>query len=71
MARNDCKLNYNENAIFAIDCKDFIPVYCGEKSVKCSYCGSTYAAECMKNSVCLTCGFCMVGVQTIGLVTGS
>lgn len=71
MARNDHKLNYNENSMFTIDCKDFIPVYCGDKYVKCSYCGSTYMAECMNNNVCLTCGFCTIGVQTIGLVTGS
>jgi len=70
-ARNEHKLNYNESASFSIDCKDFIPIYGGDTSIKCSYCGSVYADEAMKNKVCLTCTFTSVGVQTIGLVTGS
>ena len=71
MARNEHELNYDESASFAIDCKDFVPVYSGDKSVRCSYCGSVYAGDSMKGQVCLTCGFCTVGVQTLGLVTGS
>jgi len=70
MARNEHKLNYNESASFNIDCQNFTPIYGGEKSVKSSYCGSTYADEEMKNKVCLTNGFTLVGVETIGLVTG-
>lgn len=71
MARNEHELNYNENSTFSIDCKDFVPIYAGETNVTCSYCGSSYKDEGMKGMVCLTCGFCAVGVSTIGLVTGS
>jgi len=71
MARNEHTLNYNENATFAIDCKDFVPIYAGDNSLKCSYCGSVYSDENMKGKVCLTCNFCVVGVDTIGLVAGS
>ena len=70
-ARNEHKLNYNESASFSIDCRDFIPIYGGDPSFKCSYCGSVYADESMKNKACYTCEFTLVGVQTIGLVTGS
>lgn len=70
-ARNEHKLNYNESASFSIDCNNFIPIYAGDTSFKCSYCGSAYADENMKNKVCRTCDFTLVGVQTIGLVTGS
>merc|ERR1711935_267758 len=70
MARNEHTLNYNENAAFTIDCKDFVPIYAGEESVKCSYSGSTYKGTDMKGKVDLTDGFCTVGVETIGLVTG-
>ena len=70
MARNEHTLNYNESASFAIDCKDFVPIYAGESSVKCSYCGSVYKDESTKNKVCITCNFSAVGVDTIGLVTG-
>ena len=71
MARNEHNLNYNESTSFTIDCRDFVPIQAGANSVKCSYCGSTYADEGMRNHLCLTCGFCAVGVETIGLVTGS
>ena len=71
MARNEHQLNYNENAAFAIDCKDFAPIYTGEPSVKCSYCGSQYKDESTRNKICITCGFCAAGVDTIGLVTGA
>jgi len=70
MARNEHTLNYKENAAFSIDCKDFVPVYTGEECVKCSYCGSTYKGSSMKGQVCVTDGFCTVGLETIGLVTG-
>jgi coatomer protein complex subunit alpha (xenin) len=70
MARNENQLNYDETKAFAIDCKVFAPVYAGDASVQCSYCSSTYAGEDMKNKLCLTCSFCVVGIKTIGLVTG-
>jgi coatomer protein complex subunit alpha (xenin) len=71
MARNEHNLNYNESSSFTIDCRDFVPIPAGTGAVKCSYCGSTYADEAMRNHLCMTCGFCSVGVETIGLVTGS
>lgn len=71
MARNEYELNYNESVPFKIDCSTFNPIYSGNSSVKCSFCGSEYADDAMKNEVCLTCTFCSIGVQTIGLVTGS
>merc|ERR1739844_368894 len=55
-ARNEHKLNYNESATFSIDCRDFIPIYGGDPNLKCSYCGSVYADENMKNKTCFTCG---------------
>lgn len=70
MARNEHTLNYNENAQFTIDCKDFVPIYSGEESVKCSYSGSAYKGTDMKGKVDLTDGFCTIGIDTIGLVTG-
>ena len=69
MARNEHELNYKENAAFTIDCKDFVPIYAGEESVKCSYCGSTYKGSSMKGKTCITDGFCTVGIDTIGLVS--
>ncbi|GFH51498.1 hypothetical protein CTEN210_07974 [Chaetoceros tenuissimus] len=71
MARNEHELNYDESQSFKIDCKDFVPIYAGSSSAKCSFCGSEYGDESMKNQVCLSCTFCTVGVNTIGLVTGS
>ena len=71
MARNEHDLNYDESVSFTIDCSNFAPIKAGQPSIKCSYCGSNYADSAMKNKVCLTCNFCTVGVQTIGLVTGS
>ena len=70
MARNEHELNYDETKTFEIDCSTFNPIYAGEPSVTCSYCGSSYAGEGMKNKTCVTCNFCTVGIQTIGLVTG-
>lgn len=70
MARNEHTLNYNENATFSIDAQEFLPIYSGDQSVKCSYTGSTYKGSAMKGKVDVTCGFCKVGVECIGLVTG-
>ena len=70
MARNEHTLDYKENANFSICCKGFVPIYSGEECVKCSYCGSAYKGSSMKGQVCMTDGFCTVGVETIGLVTG-
>ncbi len=71
MARNEHELNYSESSTFVIDCANFLPIYAGESAVNCSYCGSAYAGASMKGQVCLTCGFCVVGIQTLGLVSGS
>jgi coatomer protein complex subunit alpha (xenin) len=71
MARNEHELNYDESTSFTIDCEKFAPILTGAPSSKCSFCGSNYAGTDMKNKVCTTCNFCTVGVQTIGLVTGS
>lgn len=71
MARNEHNLNYDESSSFTIDCRDFVPIKTGEASAKCSYCGSNYADEAMRGCLCKTCEFCAVGVETIGLVTGS
>jgi coatomer protein complex subunit alpha (xenin) len=70
MARNEHQLNYDESKTFAIDCRDFVPIYAGQPSTQCSYCGSQYADEGMNNQICLTCNFCVVGIKTLGLVTG-
>lgn len=70
MARNEHTLNYNENAAFTIDCKDFVPIYAGDECVKSPYCGATYKGTEMKGKVCVIDGFSTVGVETIGLVTG-
>jgi coatomer protein complex subunit alpha (xenin) len=70
MARNEHQLNYDESKAFKIDCQTFYPIYSGQPCVECSYCGSAYADTSMTNQLCLTCMFCTVGVQTIGLVTG-
>lgn len=70
IARNEHELNYDETKSFTIDCKDFMPIYSGSTSVSCSYCGSEYADAAMQNKLCSTCGFCQVGIKTLGLVTG-
>lgn len=70
MARNEHQLNYDDSKAFVIDCQDFRPIYLGDARVECSYCGSTYADATMSHKLCLTCGFCAVGIKTIGLVTG-
>lgn len=70
MARNEHQLNYDDSKSFKIDCKDFKPIYAGEPTVECSYCGSSYSDASMSHNICLTCTFCAVGIKTIGLVTG-
>ncbi len=70
MARNEHTLDYNENAAFSIDCKDFVPIYQGDEHVKSSYSGAVYKGTAMKGKVCVIDGFSTVGVETIGLVTG-
>jgi coatomer protein complex subunit alpha (xenin) len=70
MARNEHTLNYDDTKTFAIDAQTFSPVYTGDNSIDCSYCGSTYADPSMAHKLCLTCAFCAVGIKTIGLVTG-
>ena len=70
MARNEHTLNYDETKTFTIDCQKFVPLYSETPSIECSYCGSTYGSEEMKNQICFTCGFSAVGIKTIGLVTG-
>ena len=70
MARNEHNLNYDDTKAFTIDCQRFAPIYSGQASVECAYCGSVYADPAMTNKTCLTCFFCTVGVKTIGLVTG-
>eukprot|EP01083_Nonionella_stella_P003624 10441_1 len=71
MARNEHELNYNEASAFKIDCKTFLPIYAGEPSVESSFSGSSYAGTDMKNQTCLTDTCSTVGIQTLGLVTGS
>jgi coatomer protein complex subunit alpha (xenin) len=71
MARNEHELNYDESTSFTIDCAKFVPVTAGSPAVKCSYCSSNYGGVDMKGKVCMTCNLCTIGVQTIGLVTGS
>merc|ERR1712021_32349 len=71
IARNEHEVNYDETKSFTIDCRDFIPIYTGTASIPCSYCGSEYADVVdMQNKLCSTCGFCQVGIKTLGLVTG-
>jgi coatomer protein complex subunit alpha (xenin) len=71
MARNEHTLNYDESKTFSIDARDFVPIYPGDSYVESSYCGSRYKDEAMRNTVCLTTGIALVGVNTIGLVTAS
>ena len=70
MARNEHQLNYDETKSFVIDCQKFSPIYTGQPSVTCSYCGSQYSDEGMAHKLCATCSFCVVGIKTLGLVTG-
>ena len=69
MARNEHQLNYDETKTFSIDCRNFIPIYSVQAPVSCSYCGSNYSED-MKGKLCDTCGVAVVGIETIGLVTG-
>ena len=71
MARNEHELNYNDAATFKIDCEKLLPIYSGESSHTCSFCGSAYSGDSMKNKACLTCGIGTIGIATLGLVTGS
>ena len=70
MARNEHQLNYDDTKTFTIDCRDFVPIYSGQACVNCSYCGSAYADSGMTNQICTTCCFSVVGIKTLGLVTG-
>jgi len=71
IARNEHEVNYDETKSFTIDCRDFVPIYSGTASIPCSYCESQYADVAgMGNKLCSTCGFCQVGIKTLGLVTG-
>jgi uncharacterized OB-fold protein len=63
-------INYDDSKTFRIDCQKFVPVYGGQTAIECSYCGSVYSDPSMANKLCLTCGLSVVGVKTIGLVTG-
>jgi len=75
MARNEHTLNYDETKAFKIDCFSFEPLYNDASIKKCPYCGSAYSeASCGSlggNKKCATCNMSTVGVNTIGLVTGS
>jgi coatomer subunit alpha len=70
MARNEHQLNYDETKSFVLDCRNFIPIYAGESSTECPYCGSYYAGQDMNGHLCVTCNISVVGVKTLGLVTG-
>lgn len=70
MARNEHQLNYDDTKSFVIDCRDFVPIYQGQTHTSCSYCGSQFADEGMNNQLCPTCGISLVGIKTLGLVTG-
>jgi coatomer subunit alpha len=70
IARNEHELNYDETKSFKIDCHDFVPIYAGQPSVACPYCGSEYADAEMHDKLCDTCGLSQVGIKTLGLVTG-
>lgn len=70
MARNEHELNYDVTKQFTIDCRDFIPIYQGTPTFDSTYNGSAYADPNMTNQVCFTDSFCLVGIKTIGLVTG-
>ena len=71
MARNEHTLNYDENSTFILDCREFVPITSNDTVVECSYCGSHYRDESMVGQTCLTCNLGTIGVNTIGLVTGS
>ena len=68
--RNDFQIDYDEKNPFSIDCFNLKPIYKGTPSLKCSYCQSSYAMD-YKRKLCVTCGICSVGVDTVGLVTQS
>jgi len=70
IARNEHELNYDETKSFKIDCRDFVPIYTGQPSISCPYCSSEYIDPGMQNQVCSTCGISLVGIKTLGLVTG-
>jgi coatomer protein complex subunit alpha (xenin) len=66
MARNEHTLKYDATKTFKIDCQNFAPIYAGDESIECSYCGSAYSDSAMAHKLCLTCTFCVVGIKTIG-----
>ena len=68
--RNEFTIDYDEKNPFSIDCAHLKPIYKGTVSVKCPYCSASYLPD-YKGKVCLTCGICTVGVDTVGLVTQS
>jgi len=70
MARNEHQLNYDETKSFVIDTNAFNPIYQNEPSIECPFCGSKIAEGSMSNILCATCNISMVGVKTLGLVTG-
>ena len=69
MARNEHTLNYDDSKQFKIDAQNFTPIYAGQPSIECSYCGSVYSDDATKNKLCSTCGISLVGVKTMGLVS--
>ena len=70
MARNECgDLNYDPFTAFLIDAGNLTPIVDESESIKCSYCGSVYSKEA-KGKKCETCSLSIIGVETIGLVTG-
>ena len=72
MARNEHEnLDYDETKTFVLDCQNFKPLYDQTKKINCPYCGSWYGdTELMMGKVCPNCLICVIGTQTIGLVTG-
>lgn len=68
--RNEFQLQYDERNPFVIDCFYLAPIYRGTESVRCPYCGSSYATD-VRGRVCETCGIAQVGVETVGLVTSA
>ena len=65
--RNAIETGYDAQRPFIMDCKTLTPIYKGEDSVKCPYCGASYRPESMK-SLCSVCGLAQVGLETVGLV---
>ena len=70
MARNEHVINYDDRNAFVIDSVNLTPIDRGSPSLRCSYCGSSYAPE-LKGGLCVTCGISQIGVETLGLVTSA